>query len=62
MEGSFKNNSTVDIQRNEKVVGNGKIINLQKNKKDAGQVQKDEECGMLFESETMINIGDQLIY
>ncbi|MDP3014822.1 MAG: GTP-binding protein [bacterium] len=62
MEGSFKNNSTVDIQRNEKVIGNGKIINLQKNKKDAGQVQKDEECGMLFESETTINIGDQLIY
>ncbi len=62
IEGSFKNNSTVDIQRNEKVVGSGKIINLQKNKKDAGQVQEGEECGMLFESETIVNIGDQLLY
>ena len=60
--GNLKNNLTVNIQRNEKIIGQGKIINLQKEKKDANQVKEGEECGMLFESAIAMNMGDQLVY
>ncbi len=60
--GILKNNLNVNIQRGEQIIGQGKIINLQKEKRDVNQVSEGEECGMLLESSTAINIGDQLIY
>ena len=60
--GTFKNNLSVQIQRQDKVIGEGKIINLQCQKQDVSQVSEEKECGLLFESDTIINIGDQLIY
>jgi translation initiation factor IF-2 len=60
--GSFKNNLNVKIQRKEQVIGEGKIVNLQCGKKDISQVNEMEECGILFESDTIIDVGDKLIY
>ncbi len=60
--GTFKNNLKVKIQRQEQVIGEGRIINLQKAKQDVSQVCEGEECGMLGESDMVINIGDKLIY
>jgi len=42
------------------MLGEGKIINLQKDKKDTPKVVKGQECGLLFESEVKIEEGDIL--
>ena len=60
--GTFKNNLSVQIQRQDRVIGEGKVINLQCQKQDVSQVSEEKECGLLFESDTTINIGDLLIY
>jgi translation initiation factor IF-2 len=60
--GTFKNNLSVQIQRQGRVIGEGKIINLQCRKQDVSQVSEEKECGLLFESDTIINIGDLLIF
>ncbi len=60
--GDFKNNSKAKIQRQEQIIDEAKIVNIQCQKQDIGQVSEGEECGMLVESETTINIGDKLIY
>ncbi len=59
--GIFKNNLSVKTQRQEKIIGEGKILNLQKQKEDVGCVYEGEECGILLESDIIVNIGDQLI-
>ncbi len=60
--GEFKKNSSVEILRDEKSVGRGRIINLQKGKEDTSVVEKGIECGLLVDSETEIKVGDKLIY
>jgi translation initiation factor IF-2 len=60
--GTFKNNLSVKVQRQGQVIGEGKIINLQCQKQDVSQVSEEKECGLLLESDTIINIGDQIIY
>lgn len=41
-------------------MGSGKIINLQKNKKDANLAIRGEECGVLYEGDVKIEEGDIL--
>jgi len=60
--GTFKNNLSVKIQRQGQVISEGKIVNLQCQKQDVSQVSEEKECGLLLESDTIINIGDQIIY
>lgn len=60
--GEFKKNSTVEILRDEKSIGRGRIINLQKGKADTSIVGEGIECGILFDSEAEIKAGDKLIY
>ena len=61
LEGEIRNGGTVDVERLEKVVGKGRIINLQSQKRDAARVLAGNECGMLFSSEAVVQIGDKLI-
>jgi translation initiation factor IF-2 len=60
--GEVKKGSMIEVQRNEEVVGKGKMINLQKNKKDADRVVKGEECGILYEGNVKIEIGDIIVF
>jgi len=60
--GEFQKNSSVEILRDEKSIGRGRIINLQKGKADTSVVEKGIECGILIDSETEIKAGDKLIY
>lgn len=60
--GNFKNNLIVDIKKEEQIIGKGKIINIQNNKKDINQINEGEECGMLLETKVAVNIGNQLMY
>jgi len=60
--GSFKNNSLVEIKRQEQIIGKARIINLQCEKKDVKGVNEGKECGMLVEADVIINVGDRLVY
>ncbi len=60
-EGEIKNASWLEVERAEKVIGRGKIVNLQSQKRDAKSVAAGAECGLLFDSETEIKVGDHLI-
>ena len=60
-DGSLKNNLIVDIERNGKIIDQGKIINLQKNKKDSPVLNAGETGGMIFECKTKIEVGDILL-
>jgi translation initiation factor IF-2 len=58
--GEIKKGAQLEVERNEEVIGKGKMINLQKNKKDADRVVRGEECGILFEGDIKIDTGDVL--
>jgi translation initiation factor IF-2 len=58
MEGEIRKKSQMKIFRGEAELGTGKIINLQKDKKDTEVAQKGEECGILYEGPVKIQQGD----
>ena len=59
-EGEIKKHSNLIIQRGGAEIGHGKIINLQQMKKDATRVEAGKECGLIFDSEVEIKVGDVL--
>jgi translation initiation factor IF-2 len=59
-EGEVKKGAMIEVFRNEIKIGQGKMINLQRNKKDIESVLKGEECGILFEGNVKIEEGDVL--
>ena len=60
IEGEIEKGASVEILREEKVVGKGRIKNLQQEKKDIPRVSKGRECGVLFRGEGEIEEGDIL--
>jgi len=61
IEGEVKKGASIEIFRGENLIGKGKLVNLQKNKKDVDRVPKGEECGILYEGDTRIEEGDTLV-
>jgi len=59
-EGEVKKGVQIEVFRNEELIGRGKLINLQRNKKDIEKVGKGEECGILYEGDVKIEVGDIL--
>ncbi|HEY4496891.1 MAG TPA: translation initiation factor IF-2, partial [Candidatus Paceibacterota bacterium] len=57
--GVIKNNADIQIERNGNIVGEGRVINIQSQKKDVAQIEEGE-CGMLIETEARISSGDTL--
>ena len=51
----------LEILRNDEQIGQGKIINLQRDKKDIEKAGKREEAGILYEGSTKIEQGDILV-
>ncbi|MEE8131475.1 MAG: translation initiation factor IF-2 [Candidatus Paceibacterota bacterium] len=62
VSGIIKNKSKLEIKRGEEIIGQGKILNLQHQKQDVVQVEEGKECGVMFESDIIIEKGDHLIY
>jgi translation initiation factor IF-2 len=58
--GVVRRGAFAEIMRNEEIMGKGKIVSLQKDKKEAAEVDKRNECGMLFEGDAKIEEGDIL--
>jgi len=61
IEGEVKKGTQIEILREGEIIGKGKLVNLQKNKKDLNQVLKGEDCGILYEGEARIEEGDILV-
>jgi translation initiation factor IF-2 len=61
-KGKAERGSFAEVFRGEEKLGQGKITQLQVNKIDVESCQKDKECGMLFEGETVVEKGDTLVF
>ncbi len=60
-EGELKKGLKLEIFRDDKKVGSGRIINLQRDKKDIDKLTKGDEAGILFEGNVKIEKGDILV-
>ncbi len=60
-EGEIKKGVKLEVFRDEKKVGAGRIINLQRDKKDMDLLKKGDECGILFEGNVKVEKGDILV-
>ncbi len=60
-EGEFKKGLKVDVMRDDQKIGSGKIINLQRDKKDIDLLKKGDEAGILFEGNVKIEKGDIVV-
>lgn len=60
IEGEVRKGALLEVYRDEKKVGSGKIVNLQRDKKEIGEIGKGSDCGMLYEGAVKIEEGDVL--
>ncbi len=60
-DGKIVKDSLIEVMRNDKMIGKGKLANLQQNKIATDEVARDNECGITFEGETKIKEGDILV-
>lgn len=61
VKGRIERNVKLEIRRDEEKIGEGKLFNLQKNKKNISSAAKGEEVGILYSGEGDIEEGDILI-
>lgn len=61
MEGEIKNNAELEVVRRGAVVGKGRVVNLQQSRVDAPVVMSGKECGVLFDCEVEVKVGDTLV-
>jgi translation initiation factor IF-2 len=61
IEGGFKKGVPIEVFRGEEKVGKGRLVSLQKNKKDVEKVIKGDECGILYEGNIKVELGDILV-
>lgn len=61
VDGEVKKETKFEIFREEKLFGGGKILNLQKERKDIQIAKRGEEIGILVESLEKIKEGDELL-
>lgn len=48
----------VDVYRGENLIGTGELANLQHNKVNIDEIKKNSECGITFNGDTKIKMGD----
>ncbi len=61
IEGEIKKGALIEILRGDKIIGQGKMVNLQRDKRDIEKAKVGEEVGILYEGEQKIEKGDILI-
>ncbi len=57
-EGELKKGLKLEVFREDKKIGSGRIINLQSDKKDVDKLRKGDEAGILFEGNIKIEKGE----
>lgn len=58
--GPVKNQATFSIRRGDKAIGDGKMINLQSNRKDVPEAHEGQEVGLLVFASVGLKAGDKL--
>ena len=61
IDGEFKKGQKLNVLRGDEKVGTGRIINLQRDKKDIEKLKKGDEAGILFEGNIKIEAKDILV-
>jgi len=61
IEGEIHKGALIEIFRDNEKIGNGRIVELQSNKKDFDVVKKGKECGILYQGNERIKEGDELV-
>ncbi|MFA5926218.1 MAG: translation initiation factor IF-2 [Parcubacteria group bacterium] len=61
ISGKMVNGENIEVLREEKNLGRGKLSNLQQNKINVDEVKEGNECGITFIGETKIKEGDTLV-
>lgn len=61
ISGKISKGCLIEVMRNDNIIGKGKLLNLQQNKVDVDEVEKNNECGITFDGETKIKEADTLI-
>jgi len=61
ISGKMAGKENIEVVREEKSLGRGKLINLQQNKVDVDEVKEGVECGITFLGDTKIKEGDTLV-
>jgi len=61
IEGEIKKGTKIEIFRGEEKIGQGNLLNLQKNKKNIERAAKGEEVGILYEGDKKIEVGDIIL-
>ena len=62
IDGEVEKGLKIEIFRSEEKIGKGKMISLQKNRKDIKKAEKGEEIGILYEGDVRIEVGDELVF
>jgi len=60
LDGEIKNNSLIDVKRNDDFIVSGKLTRLQAGKQDVESVGQDEEAGLKYEGKPVVAVGDIL--
>lgn len=60
LSGSPENNANVNVWREDEFVTTGKVTNIQSAKQEVKFVEEGEECGLKFEGDPLIQVGDVL--
>ena len=60
LSGKLEKGAKIEVLRNDEIVGNGRPVGLQQDKKEVGEVREGKECGVLFEGDVRIETGDIL--
>lgn len=61
VSGRLEKTSSLEVERNDNIIGKGTMGNLQTNKIDVNECPAPNECGVTFLGETKIKVGDTLI-
>jgi len=59
-EAEIEKNSLIEVFREEEIVAKGKMIGLKRGQTEADKITIGEECGMMYEGDGKIEIGDIL--
>ncbi len=60
LDGVIKNNSLIDVKRGDDYIISGRLTRLQSGKQDVDEVEKDQEAGLRYEGEPMVQADDIL--
>lgn len=62
IDGYVEKGALIEVFRDDELIGKGKMVNLQKNKKPIQRASKRDEIGILFEGNTKIEPDDEIVF